>query len=92
MLDAFFQRLLSLFRKLEGTYLMWINLEPVVSSADVEDVIKRDAKLAVDFGDWFGKGGAGHIRFNLATTPENVKRATEAMISAIRRYKQQYFL
>lgn len=75
--------------ELEGTYLMWINLEPVVSSADVEDVIKRDAKLAVDFGDWFGKGGAGHIRFNLATTPENVKKATEAMISAIRRYKQQ---
>ena len=75
--------------ELEGTYLMWINLEPVVSSADVEDVIKRDAKLAVDFGDWFGKGGAGHIRLNLATTPENVKKATEAMISAIRRYKQQ---
>ena len=63
--------------ELEGTYLMWINLEPVVS------------KLAVDFGDWFGKGGAGHIRFNLATTPENVRKATETMISAIRRYKQQ---
>ena len=57
------------------TYLMWIDLSALVPADKVEKLVKKQAKLAVDFGDWFGESGKGHIRVNLATTPENIKKA-----------------
>lgn len=69
---------------LEGTYLMWIDLSQVVSPAELETFIKQKAHLAVDFGEWFGEAGKGHIRLNLATTPENIVKATDQLIFALR--------
>lgn len=68
---------------LEGTYLMWIDLSAVVDPAKLEFFVKNKAGLAVDFGDWFGASGAGHIRINLATTPENIERAVTALLKAL---------
>lgn len=68
---------------LEGTYLMWINLGKVLPKEKVEKIVKDHAKLAVDFGDWFGQAGLGFIRMNMATVPENVEKATAALITAI---------
>ncbi|MCI5941958.1 MAG: PatB family C-S lyase [Ligilactobacillus animalis] len=68
---------------LEGTYLMWIDLSAVVDPAKLELFVKNKAGLAVDFGDWFGASGAGHIRINLATTPENIERAVTALLKAL---------
>ena len=68
---------------LEGTYLMWIDLSAVVDPAKLEIFVKNKAGLAVDFGTWFGASGAGHIRVNLATTPENIERAVTALLKAL---------
>ena len=73
---------------LEGTYLAWINLSQLVAAEDLQTVIQDKAKLAVDFGDWFGEAGKGHIRFNLATTPANVHQATKQLIQAVRAYQE----
>lgn len=73
--------------ELEGTYLMWIRLTPEVAADDVEEVVRDGAGLAVDFGHWFGESGRGHIRFNLATAPENVEKAVDSLISAIKEYQ-----
>ena len=68
---------------LEGTYLLWVNLKKVVPEAKLKQVVQQKAHLAVDFGAWFGHGGAGHIRLNLATEPRYVKEAISALICAI---------
>lgn len=68
---------------LEGTYLMWIDLRKVVASDNLEELVQRKAKLAVDYGEWFGSSAKGFIRLNLATTPENVKTATDALLRAL---------
>lgn len=66
---------------LEGTYLCWVDLGAYVSADKIKDVIQKKCGLAVDFGDWFGGERFGtHIRINLATSKENVKKGVEALI------------
>lgn len=73
---------------LEGTYLAWIDLSALVPECDLQTVIQDKAKLAVDFGRWFGEAGQGHIRLNLATTPENVQYAIQQLVMAVREYQK----
>lgn len=70
--------------KLEGTYLMWIDLGAYVSADEIESVIQKDCGLAVDYGSWFGGEEYGtFIRVNLATRRENVELAAERIIAAL---------
>ena len=69
---------------LQGTYLMWINLSGLMAKEDVEYFVKKKAGLAVDFGDWFGPSGLGHIRMNLATKPENIQKAVKNLITHLK--------
>lgn len=71
--------------ELEGTYLAWIDLSQVILPTDLERVMKNDAKLAVDFGKWFGQGGDGFVRINLATTPANIELAVKRLKSVIKK-------
>ena len=64
------------------------DLSQLVANEDLQTVIQDKAKLAVDFGDWFGEAGKGHIRFNLATTPANVRQATKQLIQVVRTYQE----
>lgn len=61
---------------MEGTYLAWLDLSGYLGKAE-ESGMKRlcpgKARLAVDYGQWFGAGGNGFIRLNLATSPEGGK-------------------
>lgn len=71
---------------LEGTYLAWLDFSALIAEKDLQEVIQNKAKLAVDYGIWFGESGKGHIRLNLATTPENVQKATQNIIRAVQDY------
>lgn len=68
---------------LEGTYLAWIDLSAVIEPEHLEYIIKKKAHLAVSFGSAFGEAGKGFIRLNLATTPANIKLATEALVEQL---------
>ena len=71
--------------KLEGTYLMWIDLGAYLRPEEMEQVIQGKCGLAVDYGSWFGKGeNETFIRVNLATKQENVRLAGERIIEALR--------
>jgi len=71
---------------LEGTYLAWIDLRAYVAAADADKIIVEKCRLAPDFGDWFGgERFAGFARFNLATSPENMKTCMDLLA----RIKQQ---
>ena len=74
---------------LEGTYLSWINLEAYVEPGRpaaewMKETVQEKARLAVDFGDWFGGSRyASFIRMNLATRRENIERAAARLAGAI---------
>lgn len=70
--------------KLEGTYLMWIDLGAYVSADEIESVIQKACGLAVDYGSWFGGEAYGtFIRVNLATREENIRLAAEKIVEAL---------
>lgn len=73
---------------LEGTYLMWIDLESYIAVGEMEQVIQDKCGLAVDYGAWFGGDEyAGFIRVNLATRRENIEKAAQQIIHALKDQK-----
>lgn len=67
----------------EGTYLAWVDLLTVVKPGQLKHIVQDEAHLAVNFGEMFGKSGAGHIRVNLATTPENLQAAVSSLVKTL---------
>jgi len=70
--------------KPQATYLAWIDLrEYEDDEKELEKIIINQAKIAPNFGDWFGEGGKGFIRFNFACSrqvlEEGLKRLDKAL-------------
>ena len=68
---------------LEGTYLLWIDMRELVDPETCSDWVRKEAGLAVDFGEWFSDKCKGFIRINLATDPEIIKKAAEKIVAAL---------
>lgn len=75
----------AILSPLEGTYLAWLDLRGYLGTdvKKVKQIVQEKAKLAIDFGEWFGEEGRGFIRINLGTTPAIVKQAISQLIEAI---------
>lgn len=70
--------------KPQGTYLVWIDFRGTGLSADeIDSLVIEKAKVAADLGRWFGKEGAGFLRFNLACHRLTLERALTQLKSAI---------
>ncbi|MBB6733712.1 MalY/PatB family protein [Cohnella zeiphila] len=55
------------FRKQEGTYLSWIDFSGLgLEQPELERRIREEAKVLLDPGSWFGEGGDGFLRVNVA--------------------------
>lgn len=81
------------YRPHEGTYLAWLDCRelgfdddgghagPTATSAMAGPArhFLDHARVAVSSGHVFGTGGQGHVRFNLATTPDILTHAVAAM-------------
>ncbi len=51
----------------EGTYLVWVDFSQTgLNEEEFQDTMLHKAKIAVDFGTWFGLGGDLHARFCVA--------------------------
>lgn len=75
----------AILTPLEGTYLAWLDLSAYtgkVKEEGMKDFVQNKARLAIDYGNWFGVGGDGFIRLNLATLPGNIKRAVDGLVKA----------
>lgn len=68
---------------LEGTYLAWLDLNNYLKDEELEDVIQKKCRIAVDYGRWFGEAGKGFIRLNLATTRNYVEEAVKNLIEVL---------
>ena len=70
---------------MEGTYLAWIDLGAYIKKEDMKEIVQNKAKIAVDFGDWFGgEEYASFIRLNLATRLENVEETVNRLEAALK--------
>jgi cystathionine beta-lyase len=69
--------------KLEGTYLAWVDFSKTgMDQSEFVNRVKNVAKIAANLGPTFGKNGQNFLRFNFATTSDNVKIAVERLVNA----------
>ncbi len=58
--------------RMEGTYLAWVDLRALgLSDDELKDFCDNKAHLALTHGNWFGMGGSGFTRWNIAL-PRNI--------------------
>lgn len=69
---------------LEGTYLMWVDFGAYVKPEDQKEFFTKKCRIALDYGAWFKGDGETFVRFNLATSRENVEKAVESVIAALK--------
>lgn len=70
---------------LEGTYLPWIDFTGLGLSADeIVAISEMKAGLALDPGDWFGQGGGGFMRINIACPRALLKEAAASLVAAFK--------
>lgn len=70
--------------KPEGTYLIWIDMRGLnMENKELEQWLRRDAKLALSDGPNFGKEGGGFVRMNAACPRETIEEG-------LRRLKEAY--
>ena len=69
--------------KLEGTYLAWVDFSKTgMAQQEFVDRVQNTAKIAANLGQTFGENGSSFLRFNFATTTENVNIAVERLGNA----------
>ena len=70
-------------RKSEATYMVWVDFRGTgMTTEEIEDFIIRKARIGVDMGTWFGPGGEGFLRFNLACPRALVEQAMQQLTQA----------
>ncbi|MFP4043256.1 MAG: aminotransferase class I/II-fold pyridoxal phosphate-dependent enzyme, partial [Rhodosalinus sp.] len=68
---------------LEATYLSWVDFSGTgMAREEFTARVERDARIAVNHGPTFGKGGESWLRFNIATTRARVEEAVSRLQSA----------
>lgn len=67
----------------EATYLAWLDCRALGLGDDPADVFLRRGRVALSSGLPFGTGGAGHVRLNLATSPDVLTEAVRRMAAAV---------
>ena len=68
-------------RPLEATYLAWLDVR-ALGHADPAGLALREGRVLVNDGARFGPGGQGHVRVNLATSPERLERIVRQLATA----------
>ena len=72
---------------LEGTYLMWADFGAYLQKEEMKEFFEKKCKIAPDYGEEFRGGAETWIRFNLATSRENIETAAGRIIAAMKEYK-----
>ncbi|KUO18295.1 MalY/PatB family protein [Streptomyces dysideae] len=71
------------YRPGDGTYLAWLDCRALGLGDDPADVFLHRGRVALSSGVPFGTGGTGHVRLNLATSPELLTEAVRRMAAAL---------
>ncbi|MFD1020524.1 MalY/PatB family protein [Thalassobacillus hwangdonensis] len=70
----------------EGTYLMWIDFSGTgLSHQKLKDYMETEARVGLNDGKWFGEGGEGFLRMNLACPRKTLEDGVERIVQAFKR-------
>jgi cysteine-S-conjugate beta-lyase len=70
--------------RLEGTYLAWLDFRELgLPDEELDTLLLREAKIWLDNGPKFGKGGEGFQRLNLACQRETLEKGLKRLASAV---------
>ena len=73
---------------LEATYLCWVDYQAYnLSLSEYKQKIEAETKVAASYGEMFGNGGAGFLRFNIATPKKVLDSALTRLEAAFNRVK-----
>lgn len=67
------------WREPQATYLAWLDLAALRLGAQPAHALVKHAKVAFSEGTQFGPAGAGHVRMNLATSPQIITEAVDRL-------------
>lgn len=67
----------------DATYLAWLDCRALEVGDDPAAAFLTRGRVALTSGVGFGRGGAGHARFNLGTTSELLAEAVRRMAAAV---------
>ena len=67
----------------QGTYFAWLDCRALDLPEDPAAVFLKRGRVALMSGPAFGTGGAGHVRFNLATSAEIITEAVRRMAASV---------
>lgn len=69
----------------QATYMVWLDFQAYdLSDEELEDLIFHQAKVALDGGTWFGKGGSGFMRMNIACPKSLLEEGLERIVKVLR--------
>ncbi|MER6956698.1 pyridoxal phosphate-dependent aminotransferase, partial [Streptomyces sp. NPDC000618] len=71
------------YRPGEATFLAWLDCRALDLGDDPAAVFLERGRVALNSGLAFGAGGAGHVRLNLATSPEILTECVRRMAAAV---------
>lgn len=87
-LDGFLKENMPKIRlvKPQGTFLMWLDCTELGLKKDrLAEFFIQKAQVAIDRGDWFGNGGDGFARLNIACPRATLKLGLEKILSQYRK-------
>jgi len=67
----------------EGTYLAWLDCRDAGIEGNPSKFFELEAKVAVNDGNWFGKGGEGFVRLNFGCPRGMLEAALHQMKEAL---------
>ncbi len=67
----------------EATFLAWLDCRALGLGDDPAAVLLDHGRVGLSDGLFFGPGGAGHVRLNVATHPEVLREAVARMATAV---------
>lgn len=67
----------------QAGYLVWLDLRGAGLGDEPFERVLRDAKVALNDGAFFGEGGAGQARINLACSPDTIREAVRRIASIL---------
>jgi cystathionine beta-lyase len=68
----------------EATYLAWLDLQALELGPSPAEFLRRNAKVALSDGAYFGEGFEGYARINFATSRALLTEIIDRMATAVR--------
>lgn len=67
------------YHRPQATYLAWVDCRALDLDVEPARAFLHEGRVALNPGTSFGEGGEGHVRINLATSPEVLEEAVRRM-------------